>query len=124
MRLHEEDRRFQMHFPSHWPGSTAYSSTFFCFVLFSDGILLYSQGWPQIQGPLLLPPGVLGLQVGHHTPTHISSQKRARRPQPASHPWTRPHALSLGWPLAQAVPTDKCSKCLNNDSCSQASVAD
>lgn len=77
MRLHEEDRRFQMHSPSHWPGSTVYSSTFFCFVLFSDGILLYSQGWPQIQGPLLLPPGMLGLQVGHHTqPTLVLKREQ------------------------------------------------
>lgn len=35
-RLHEEDKRLQMHFPSHWPGSIAYSSTFGCFVFRRD----------------------------------------------------------------------------------------
>lgn len=35
-RLHEEDKRIQMHFPSYWPGSIAYSSTFCCFVFRQD----------------------------------------------------------------------------------------
>lgn len=120
MRLHEEDRRFQMHFLSHWPGSTAYSTTLFGF---QPGSCYVAKAGLRFKVLCFCLPSAWTSGGSPH-PIHISSPKRARRPQPASHPWTRLHVLSLGWPLAQAVPTDKCSKCLNSDSCSQASVAD